>query len=97
MAHNLTPEAFDGLVGQAFTISASDVLLESVLTECQVSEHLQVDDGRVPFALIFRGPNDPVLNQGTYAVNHAELGEHSLFLVPVGPGKEGMQYQAVFS
>ena len=35
--------------------------------------------------------------QAIYTVEHPSLGALSIFLVPVGPGLVGMQYEAVFS
>jgi hypothetical protein len=53
---------------------------------------------REPFSLIFAGPGVPWVHQGTYSVEHPELGCQPLFLVPVGPDATGrMQYQAIFN
>jgi hypothetical protein len=59
---------------------------------------------RKPFAVLFHGPIEPVLPQGIYRLQHAQLGELELFIVPVGPddpsGPEKqptvMRYEAVF-
>jgi hypothetical protein len=52
---------------------------------------------REPFSLLFEGPNASVLQQGTYLLAHAELGEQPLFLVPVGRNAERTTYQAIFT
>ena len=52
---------------------------------------------REPFSLIFRGPREGWFQQGTYAVEHPELGPQTLFLVPIGPDAHGMQYEAIFT
>ncbi|HLF26219.1 MAG TPA: hypothetical protein VJG32_07780 [Anaerolineae bacterium] len=54
---------------------------------------------RPPFALVFLGPaSDQYLAQATYTVAHAQLGELTLFLVPLGPTAERrMRYEAVFT
>jgi ribosomal protein S18 acetylase RimI-like enzyme len=49
------------------------------------------------FALLFRGPSSPQLEQGTYRLEHAELGALDLFLVPIGPHGQGWGYEAVFN
>lgn len=49
------------------------------------------------FAILLRGPLDTFLPQGTYAVSHAALGPFDLFLVPVGRGQQGFEYEAVFN
>ncbi len=54
-------------------------------------------ESRRPFSIIFRGPNEPSLSQGTYAIGNDEFGSLDLFIVPIGPDKEGMLYQAIFA
>ena len=51
----------------------------------------------VPFSLLFQTAPDPVYGQGNYRVVHEALGETLIFLVPIGPCKDGMCYEAVFS
>lgn len=71
-----------------------------------VTEGTGVTSGsfRRPFAVLFRGPIEPVLRQGIYRLEHDQLGVLELFIVPVGPdnpsGPErqppAMRYEAVF-
>lgn len=49
------------------------------------------------FSLQFQGPLAHFLPQQTYAVEHAELGQFALFLVPIGRESEGYRYEAVFN
>jgi len=49
------------------------------------------------FSLVFRGQPSPWLPQCIYRVKHERLGEFNLFLVPIGPDSQGMQYEAVFN
>jgi hypothetical protein len=49
------------------------------------------------FSLIFNGPLTPVLSQRIYNLSHESLGSLDIFLVPVGPEGESMQYEAVFN
>ncbi|HEY7037186.1 MAG TPA: hypothetical protein VH482_38045 [Thermomicrobiales bacterium] len=51
---------------------------------------------RTPFSLVFRGSRDRVLPQRTYRIEHEAIGEFDLFLVPIGPDRDGMRYEAVF-
>lgn len=54
------------------------------------------------FHLIFHGPTQ-FLPQSIYRVNHAEMGEQELFIVPIGDMKNeqgvvtGYEYQTCFS
>jgi hypothetical protein len=49
------------------------------------------------FTLVFRGPGDMLLPQATYQFSHPSLGVIELFIVPVGQGKQGLYYEAVFN
>lgn len=49
------------------------------------------------FSILFRGPIDPALWQGTYKIEHGQLGTFDLFIVPVGREEDGMRYEAVFN
>lgn len=52
---------------------------------------------RAPFSLVFRGPRGVALPQGTYRVEHDDLGGFPLFLVPIAPDATGPRYEAVFA
>ncbi|MDQ3262850.1 MAG: hypothetical protein M3Y59_04200 [Myxococcota bacterium] len=56
-----------------------------------------VPGGPESFALRFRGPATPMLQQGTYPFTHAELGTLALFVVPVAKDATGADYEAVFN
>ena len=46
-----------------------------------------------PFSLIFEGPKDALLEQGTYTFQHDQLGELEMFMVPVGVA----EYEVIFN
>lgn len=50
-----------------------------------------------PFSLVFLGPADPTLGQGTHALGHPALGDLFLFLVPILPDDRGARYEAIFA
>ena len=51
-----------------------------------------------PFSLVFTGPAEPRLEQRTYRLDHDELGELDIFLVPIGFAPDGeLLYEAVFN
>ena len=52
---------------------------------------------RQQFSLLFRGPDDPRLSQGTWVLDHDTMGEIALFLVPLGSDAEGPRYEAAFA
>jgi hypothetical protein len=53
--------------------------------------------GMERFSLYFEGPPDIFLNQGVYTLDHEQMGEVTLFLVPVGQGGSGFRYESVFN
>jgi hypothetical protein len=72
--------------------------LEVVLLEVTPHAHLPGGSARRHgFSLLFRSASAGHLRQGTYRLDHAELGTLELFLVPVGPRDGGMCYEAVFN
>ena len=97
MLETLTHEDFDGRIGDPFVVAGpDDVELTLKLAEVSVTG-AAVEGHRTPFALeFFEEGADRHLEQGTFSVEHAELGTFLLFLVPLGPGEAGMRYEAVF-
>lgn len=97
----LTHEHFAPLVGEDVAVSVGDDVLTMRLAEATAGTQpggLGPDgQERVQFSLVFRGPADPVLRQGTYAVTHDALGEQELFLVPLGRDADGVRYEAAFA
>lgn len=54
--------------------------------------------GRESFSLVFTNDNPQQhLIQHTYQVQHAELGENLLFLVPIGVVDNKVQYEVIFT
>jgi len=52
---------------------------------------------RQPFTLIFLGPKDSILPEGTHTLSHAELGEVALYLIPILSTGERQAYQSIFN
>lgn len=98
----MTFDQFSGRVGQTFEVGAEGgVRIRAELVEATESAEAggPGPDGqpRRQFALVFRGPLEPVLPQATHTVEHDELGRLEIFLVPIGPDGSGMRYEAVFA
>jgi hypothetical protein len=54
--------------------------------------------GRVPFSMIFRASSrDFYMQQGTYPLEHTQIGKPEIFFVPIGPDDQGMLFEAVFN
>ena len=98
MVEDFTVSTFSELVGAPFRLhledsSALDLELVSV-TPALI--HPGEARERAPFSVVFRGPTEPVLPQRIYRFESETLGSFELFVVPIGPDDNGMQYEAVF-
>ncbi len=55
-------------------------------------------DRRPPFSVVFRGPPEATLAQSIFRVENETLGTFDLFLVTIGPDKDGrLRHEAVFT
>jgi hypothetical protein len=98
MLDKLTYEDFVPYLHQIFRIHAAS--LEPIEAELiEVSElGGPAFEKRSPFSIVLRTEQkDQYLIQAIYRVENAELGTLDLFLVPLGPDKKGMRYEAVFT
>lgn len=91
---DLRLEHFAGLVGEIFRAQLDDEnLVELELTEAKPAAG-EADNA---FSIVFKGSLDTYLEQRIYDLEHGELGKISIFLVPIGRGKDGFLYEAVFT
>ena len=97
MAVELVTGTFADRVGDAFiaTPSLGGEPLELELASCDESPHARPD--HPAFSLEFHAPGPGHLPQQIFTLEHAELGEFDLFLVPLGPEGNRMRYEAVIN
>lgn len=88
------PETFAPHVNTDFTTAIDGQALKLRLTEVMEG---QSNERVLQFSIFFLGPLTPVLEQRLYRLEHAQLGDMELFLVPIARDADGMKYQAVFS
>jgi hypothetical protein len=95
MAVELVTSTFEPHLGETFTATPSlgGEPLELVLSSCDESPHARPD--QPAFSLIFNAPGPAFMEQQIFTLEHAELGEFDLFLVPLGPKGDRMRYEAV--
>ncbi|MEO8035320.1 MAG: hypothetical protein ABI837_12870 [Acidobacteriota bacterium] len=60
-------------------------------------KHVDARFKRDSFSIVLEGPRQPFLPQGTYQLQHDNLGANHIFIVPTGPAPEGFRYEAVFT
>lgn len=68
---------------------------QTTLELIEVTEH--ASSAMETFSLIFKGPADAPLAQKIYQFRQQQLGELSIFIVPIGRAAEEMRYEAVFN
>ena len=97
MLDKLNHAAFAGQLNQVFRLRLESDALALELIEAKELGQGGEDGGRRAFSLLFRGPAEPLLDQGTFSLEHGEMGELELFLVPIGRDDAGCLYEAVFT
>ena len=97
----LTVDAFAPLVGERFVLHDDAGQLELELIEARTidpdASPQEAGSVRTPFAIVFRGPPEPVLSQGIRRLQHEALGVLEIFIVPVGRDASGVRYEAIFA
>lgn len=96
---SLTISDFQPLVGQSFDVPRYDNgEVHTTLTLRKVDSIGNAHPHRSePFSLVFDGPSESALDQGTFILRHSGLGDHDIFLVPVSEANGTRQYQAIFN
>lgn len=102
MLDKLSSRDFAPYLNQEFRIHLdSSRMLEAELVDVaelgSTSKRQPASTERPAFSIVFRGPKDIVLAQRIYRLEHEEMGQLDLFLVPIGPDEEGMLYEALFA
>lgn len=97
MLESLTAEHFKKYIGKIFTLNDESVTIKVELIKVEASEKKYDEATRDPFSLEVRGSKDVVLPQKMYTFIGEGFEGMEIFFVPVGPDKEGMVYQAIFS
>ena len=98
MLDNLTVSHFEPHICGQFRVDVAGI--ESIvftLNEVWKGSAVSPVSGRTTFSLLFYGPTEPLLPQGTYRIEHPDLGNLDLFIVPLGPDNNGVRYEAVFN
>jgi len=86
---------FTGLLNTTFHVTnSSGAVLPLLLTETEDMSHRF---GGENFSVVFHGPSDQPLSQGTYAFQHRALGAFPLFIVPMRGDGRNACYEAVFN
>lgn len=92
---NLTAASFSGVVNTRFRLNLPETdVLELELIKV---EDLGSTAKQERFSVLFRGPLDRDVQQGSYSFEHEELGSFELFIVPISRQEDGFVYEAAFN
>ena len=95
MEASLTQEEFSRHANSKFQVLVDqNTSVEVELT--QVSE-MKIYPEQEEFSLVFRGPLNAFLGQGTRIFQHEQMGEFAIFIVPIAQDARGYDYEAVFN
>lgn len=88
---------FEPFLNEEFAVGIEEGHVESMrLFEIKAySEELTKGYSRKPFSMLFRGPIGTAYPQRIYAFHHSELGDFSLFLVPIREDADGVVYESI--
>jgi len=87
-------EDFDAIVGDPVSLEAGEL---SIAARVHEVSKLPSHGDRQSFSVIFRSEQGQQLEQQIVRVRHDSFKELDLFLVPLGPAGDGMDYEAVFN
>ena len=94
----LTPATFERYRGSTFRVAGEDDPLDLRLTGIDQLPTEPQGPRPEPFSLVFTGPFQRPLDQRSYRLEHTDLGELEIFLVPIGYDTDGERlYEAVFN
>lgn len=99
MLDKLKKEDFEPRVDETFEIEVAEgepIAVELIEVQALVPADDEADR-RPPFSLIFRGPADAPLAQGIFKLRNDAMGELKLFMVTIGPDKEGLRHEVIFT
>jgi len=84
-ATRLDLESFESQLGTSFVINHEATKVNVKLVHVtNFASAKQTESGQEGFSLLFRGPKEATLKQGTYRIEHKELGRFTFLVVPVG-------------
>lgn len=95
----LSLDTFRARLGEHFTVALAEggTHTLTLFEATALAPHPFPNKQREPFQLKFRGPGPVVLLQRTHVLHHAELGEVTIFLVPIGQDGPDFIYQAIYT
>jgi len=98
MPTDMTEQEFSRHLNSTFQLNQDGHTVELTLVE--VKPYLPGKNeqaGMERFSIYFDGPPDRRLPQGVHHLEHADMGDLDLFLVPIAGDEKKFRYEAVFN
>lgn len=103
-----TAESFSDYVGDKFNVQTDHGVTTLTLDNVKLHDeknmrdnHLEIEGvvypPRVPFALTFEGPREPILQSQIYKLSHEKIGELELFISGFRQDHNCMLYESCFN
>jgi hypothetical protein len=99
MSADLTQKEFSKHLNTKFRVQLDG----GVQAELELDEvkgypgHRGDQQGMERFSVYFKGLTEPHLPQQSYTLQHDQMGEFEIFIVPVSRSDQGFRYEAVFN
>ena len=99
MSDLISLDTFTPVVGDQFAVAldGGDTLSATLYEATALPAHAHPNQRRPPFQLKFRAPGPFILTQRIHTLQHHQLGNLEIFLVPLGPDGGDFIYQAVYT
>jgi len=96
MLEKITHQSFEAIVGETVGLNSGEVSFQAEVESVTLLRQ-NPDQQRQPFSVVLQALDDSNHGQQIYQLKHPDLGDLSLFLVPIRPGENGMRYEIVFN
>lgn len=90
-------ERFSACLQQNFRLHTGDSFIDLTLISVEPHASQAGSTQTTAYSLVFQSAPGTPLPQSMYRLNHADLGEFDLFIVPIGEDDAGVRYEAVFA
>ena len=85
------------LVSEVFHVGTPPYALTAPLTLVSATEKPAPAGDIVTLSLVFRGPEQPFVPQGTYILMHKAMAPQTLFIVPISKTADGYHYEILIN
>ncbi len=96
MTEKISHENFSGHLNALFRVEVAETSLELELVEVEVGKAIDASL-REPFTLIFQGPKDSILAEGSHNLSNDDAGSFELYIIPIVSHGDKQSYQAIFN